>query len=79
MGKATPPSNIAPRWLSIRAAAQYCSMSSRTLYSWALDGTLGRGVVSRITRRNAKGRGRHVCTIRIDRIALDRFLESRAR
>jgi hypothetical protein len=70
---------IPVRWLSVRTASQYASISPRTLRSWAEDGTLPRGVVVRISRRDAKGRGRHVCTVRIDRLALDRFLESRAR
>jgi excisionase family DNA binding protein len=70
-------SDVSARWLSIRTAAQYLSISPRTCYSWALDGTI-KGVV-RIHRRHAKGRGRHVCTVRIDRLALDRWLEARAR
>lgn len=67
----------APRWLSPRSAAAYIDVSIRTVYAWSADGTL-RGV-TRIRRRNPSGRGRHVCTIRIDRLALDRWLEGKAR
>ena len=65
------------RWLSPRSAAAYIDVSVRTLYAWAADGTI-KGVV-RIRRRNPKGCGRHSCTLRIDRLALDRWLESRAK
>jgi hypothetical protein len=70
-------SEIPVRWLSPRSAARYCDVSYRTLLAWAGDGTI-KGVV-RIRRRDSKGRGRHVCTLRVDRIALDKFLESRVR
>ena len=65
------------RWLSCRSAAAYLDVSYRTILAWAQDGTL-RGV-ARIARRNSKGVGRHRVTIRVDRLALDRFLEGRAR
>jgi excisionase family DNA binding protein len=65
------------RWLSPRNAASYLDVSLRTLYCWAADGTI-KGVV-RINRRNGKGIGRHLVTIRIDKFQLDRWLESRGR
>jgi excisionase family DNA binding protein len=68
---------VPARFLSPRHAAAYLDVSLRTLYAWAADGTI-KGVV-RINRRNARGIGRHVCTLRIDRLVLDRFLEGRAR
>jgi hypothetical protein len=67
----------ARRWLSPRSAAAYLDVSIRTLYVWAADGTI-KGV-ARIHRRNPSGRGRHVCTIRIDKVQLDKWLEARAR
>ncbi len=67
------------RWLDGRSAAAYIAISYRTLLEWAADGTLGRGVVARIERRNSKGVGRHRVTLRFDRQGLDRFMESRAR
>lgn len=66
------------RWMSVRSAALYLDVSVKSIYAWCSDGTLGRAV-ARIRRRNPKGCGRHTCTIRIDRIALDRFLEARAK
>ena len=72
--------DVQPRWLSAKSAAAYLDLKSvKTLYAWAADGTI-KGVV-RIHRRNPKGngRGRHVCTLRVDRLALDRWLEGRAR
>lgn len=71
--------NVQTRWITAKAAAAYVSVSPRTFRSWCADGIFGRGVVVRINRRNSKGVGRHVCTIRIDRLSLDRWLESRAR
>ncbi len=64
--------DVEARWLSVRSAAAYLDCSPRTLYAWALDGTLPG--VARIRRRKPAGRGRHVCTVRIDRLALDAFL-----
>lgn len=64
------------RFLSPRHAAAYLDIGLRTLYAWAADGTIP---AIRIARRNPKGRGRHVCTIRIDRDALDKWLEKRVR
>ena len=63
------------RFLSPRRAAAYLDVSLKTLYSWAADGTI-RGVV-RISRRHPRGRGRHICTLRIDKVALDQWLEKR--
>ena len=66
------------RWLSPRSVAVYLDLKSvRTIYEWISSGAI-KGV-TRIHRRNPSGRGRHVCTIRIDKLALDRFLESRGR
>jgi hypothetical protein len=71
--------DVQARWISAKAAAAYVSVSPRTFRSWCADGTFSRGIVARIHHRNPKGVGRHVCTIRVDRLALDRWLESRAR
>jgi hypothetical protein len=71
--------NITPRWLSLKSASSYVQVSPKTLISWADSGALGRGIVVRIRKRQPSGRGRHVATVRIDRMALDRFLEARAR
>jgi hypothetical protein len=60
----------APRWLTVQAAAVYCSCTPRTLVGWALP----RGTVVRIARRGAKGVGRHRVTLRVDRTKLDEFL-----
>lgn len=70
--------DLAPRWLSVKTASVYLSVTPRTLMSWEA-GVLPRGVIVRIRRRDPQGRGRHQCTIRIDRLALDRWLEARAR
>lgn len=70
---------VPARWLDPRSACAYISVSYRQLLSWAQDGTLGRGVVSRIVRRDSKGVGRHRVTLRFDREGLDRFMASRAR
>jgi excisionase family DNA binding protein len=66
-----------PRWLTVKAAADYLSVRPATIYEWAGDGTLP-GVV-RIARRHPGGQGRHRVTIRIDKMALDEFLKRRAR
>ena len=65
------------RWMSARRAASYLDITVPTLYQWGLDGTLP-GIV-RITRRTPKGTGRHRVSIRVDRLAVDRWLESRVR
>lgn len=64
------------RWLSPRHAAEYLDVKVGTIYVWAADGTIP---AVRIRHRNSTGRGRHVCSIRIDKMALDFFLEKRAR
>jgi hypothetical protein len=71
--------DVQARWISIRDAAAHVSVSPKTFRSWCADGIFGRGVVARIHRRNPKGRGRHVCTVRIDKSQLDRWLSARAR
>jgi excisionase family DNA binding protein len=63
-----------PRWLSPRTAAVYLDCKVRTVYAWASDGTIP---AVRITRRNPKGKGRHRVTIRLDKLALDAFLQRR--
>ena len=71
--------DVPARWLDGRSAAAYLSIGYRTLLAWSADGTLGRGVVARIARRDSKGVGRHRVTLRFDREALDRFMMARAR
>ena len=65
------------RWLSPRSAATYLDVKVATIYAWASDGTIP-GVI-RIARRNPKGKGRHRCTVRIDRSTLEEFLKRRSR
>ena len=65
------------RWLSPKSVAVYLDLKNvRTVYSWVAAGLIP---AVRIHRRNPTGRGRHICTVRIDKLALDRFLEGRAR
>lgn len=64
------------RWLSVRTAAAYLDLRPGTVRTWIREGLLP---AVRIMRRHSKGRGRHICTLRIDRLRLDRWLESRAR
>jgi excisionase family DNA binding protein len=73
----TTPSEVGRRWLSPKHAAEYLDLKAvGTIYSWVADGILP---AVRIFHRNPKGVGRHRVTIRIDRLALDRWLEGRAR
>jgi len=67
----------ARRWISPRSVAVYLDLKSvRTVYEWISAGVIP---AVRICRRDPRGRGRHRVTIRVDKIALDKFLEGRAR
>ena len=67
-----PVTNLGTRWLSCRSCATYLDTTSRTIYEWASAGLLP---CVRIQRRSPAGRGRHRCTLRFDRVAIDERLE----
>jgi len=67
---------IEARFLSVRTAAIYMDCKPATVRAWV---SAGIGAAVRIARRNPKGVGRHRVTLRIDRLRLDRLLESRTR
>ena len=63
------------RWLSVRTAAIYMDCRPCTLRAWINNGL----PCVRIRHRNSTGVGKHICTIRIDRLALEKWMESRSR
>lgn len=62
------------RWLSPKTAAAYLEVKVATVYAWTSDGTIPS---VRIFRRHPKGQGRHRCTIRIDKLSLEKMLKSK--
>ena len=64
-----------PRFLSVKTAAAYMDCKPSTIRAWIAKGIIP---AIRISRREPKGRGRHLVTIRIDKQQLDDFLESRS-
>ena len=63
-----------PRFLSVRTAAVYMDCKPATIRAW-----IDKGIIPavRISRRNPVGVGRHVATLRIDKVELDAFLQKR--
>lgn len=57
-----------PRWLTYRAAAQYCGLSSRTLLNYELRGLIK---VANLIQPGSR-RGRKL----VDRTSLDELIES---
>jgi len=62
------------RWLSVRTAATYMDCKQATVRRWISEGAIP---AARILHRNSTGRGRHICTLRIDKLALDAALLKR--
>jgi predicted site-specific integrase-resolvase len=60
------------RWMSIRTASTYLDVRPATLRAWINSGVLP---CVRIRHRNPEGVGKHQCTLRLDRRAIDRILE----
>jgi excisionase family DNA binding protein len=63
-----------PRWLSVRTAAIYMDCRPSTIRAWVNENIIP---AVRISRRNPAGVGRHRCTVKIDKLALDAFLQRR--
>jgi excisionase family DNA binding protein len=64
------------RWLSVKSAAIYMDCAEDTVRAWVANGLLP---CCRIRHRGTSGRGRHICSIRIDKLAIDKWLEGRSR
>lgn len=60
------------RWYSIRSAAIYLDVAPGTIRAWISSGIIP---CARVRHRNATGRGRHICTVRLDKLQLDRAME----
>jgi len=69
--KPVAASSVGTRWLNAKSCAVYLDTRPRTIYEWASAGLLP---CVRISRRSPAGRGRHRCTLRFDRVAIDEHL-----
>jgi len=66
--------DVEPRFLSVRSAAVYLDCKPSTVRAWIAKGIIP---AVRISRREPKGVGRHVVTLRVDKRQLDDFLTRR--